>query len=508
MKLLYRIVNVVKFKLPFPPDSTEQKVNYNSKTVSPTPLKSEKTESFQKLPSPPPSPRIIITKIVDKHKRSADNENLKSVVIKKPRCEVTPVLRSPEPILKISPIVSKTKDEPFVKPEHHKRKKGHRKRLIGEITRTAQEDLLKLKVRLTPCPPKVTYNSGQKKDKKEKVRSLSPEVPRFPNNNKQNELSTKQSEIVLTNGNASLSERSEVRPSEVAVEKPAEIKRPDPPGKDEEVLRKLGLVGIDEATKAIEERNKLNNILEATKLLDKDRLEKCLRESKANRKRSLMAEKRMRDTLKSMSNAKEDITVSSTSLLNNNNNTITNDNNNQTKKKEPPPLTPLRNNKRPSVTFAPAPYGVKCDSSMEFNRPLKSNALDLTVCSRKLMKDNKLTGILRTHVPRFDEPKPSEEQPLQRKTPELNLKTLSDAAVSLIDECNAKKLNSSSFKVGNGNTNILRIPQPYPRITNLGIKIKPNQGVRHIPNPQAIVASNHFRNQRSGYYGLSGPQSP
>lgn len=63
--------------------------------------------------------------------------------------------------------------------------------------------------------------------------------------------------------------------------------------------------------------------------LDREKLEKQLRESKANRVRSLLAEKQMRDTLKTMSKTKEEHPAPLPV-------------NTPPKKKGPPPLAPLR----------------------------------------------------------------------------------------------------------------------------------------------------------------------
>lgn len=562
MKLLYRITRIE--------DPTVHKTSNNdcissiidtsssSTTNSATPnsdISSQAIENIQRPPTPPPSPKPAISRTDSMEKSTRPTPptpattvvdqyaSLKDLESKKPLCEVTPVMRAPDP----PPLDGgRSKSGKLPKLEHqHKRKKRRNKRVIAEITTTPMEDMLKLKVRLTPVPPRVTTSTssgGQTKDKLIQMRAVrkektkNPQKHRSPKDNKiivnideEKNISDKESEPTKVEEPISPEKIAPIVVSEKVVVSPVatvEIKQPDKEEtpKNEDVLRKLGLVAISEAKKTRQERTKSPAQSSADKgdpVLEREKLEKQLRESKANRVRSLLAEKQMRDTLKSMmSSSKEAIlpnnaaSTSSSSTARSGTPTT-----NSMKRKQPPPLTPLRNAKRPNVTFAPSPFTTgKYETPLDLSSPSsvsRDNALDLsssvseiTVVHTNLV--NKPVSILRTS----NRPVAEKSKEEGRKSQDLNLRTLSDAAVSLLGDRSGAHVDKSSklspsFIASPGVTGsnmsgkvALRIPQPHQRLTGFGMKIKPNIGVRHIPNPQAVVAS-QYRNQRTGFFNLT-----
>ncbi|KAJ8675884.1 hypothetical protein QAD02_011670 [Eretmocerus hayati] len=492
MKLLYRVTRINEASIQKSPISCPT-TNVSSSPMTTPDTPNQSIENIQRPPTPPPSPKPAISRI-DSHKSSKGAVASGTTItehhheLRKPRCEVTPVMRAPDP-----PPPS-TKPNKLQKLEH-KRKKRRNKRVIAEITTTPREDMLKLKVRLTPCPPRVSSNNVinsnnqvTSKDKlaqlkavrKEKVRDKSNIVPA-----KNCSSSVQKKEETLTvsaKPAASNSDKANLGKVEVESKKTAEVEESP---KNEDVLRKLGLVAISEAVKNRQDKLKGQNAQTGTDGVssaeEREKLEKQLRESKANRVRSLLAEKQMRDTLKSMESGSN-------------------------KRKDPPPLTPLKASKRPNVTFAP-------ETPLDLSSP---NVLDLSsntsetpiIHGTKTKPEEKLVGILRNNLTKSTGEKVKDEV---NKSQNANLKTLSDVAVSrlsgkTLDESSGKQLNFVSNKVTMASPLAskvaLRIPQPHQRLSGFGMKIKPNVGVRHIPNPQAVVAS-QYRNQRSGFYSLT-----
>lgn len=104
------------------------------------------------------------------------------------------------------------------------------------------------------------------------------------------------------------------------------------------------------------------------------------------------------------------------------------------------------------------------------------------------------------------------DQQRSRGPQESNLKTLSDVAVSRLSGCLTEK-NPEALALASASLHAtpskvaLRIPQLHQRIPGFNMKIKPNLGVRHIPNPQAVVAS-QYRNQRASYFNAVSQQPP
>ncbi|XP_015590201.1 cell wall protein DAN4 isoform X2 [Cephus cinctus] len=378
---------------------------------------------------------------------------------KKPRCEVTPVLRTPGP--NSSSIKVKSRGTKVDRLEHHKRRKRRNKRVIAEITTTPREDLLKLKVRLTPCPPRITSeNSTTTKEKLLQMRAVRREKTKSKNSIEENIVdSGEQEETIEQIINSIPDEVVRVAQTLDEQSQSVDIQRPcvknedlnsqrNVETKDEEVLRRLGLVAVAEMTGTSKTYTDSGFSIKCkgtnqSQDYQREALERQLRESKANRVRSLLAEKQMRDALKSiMSKSKEKST-----------------------RKGPPPLAPL----------TLKAFDAKTERPLDLSSGANSSALDLSPGPGVNMHGKML---------RFSPAKPEEG-----KTSDSNLRTLSDAAVSLLG-------TRTSGKVA------LRIPQP-PRTSNFGIKIKPNLGLRQIPNPQAFVAS-QYRNQRtSALFGNS-----
>ena len=580
MNLLYRIIRVDK-TTPAKPATNCYNSNSSGSGTTPTATNPDTSnqaiENIQRPPTPPPSPKPTISRMdqLDKSPRSATvvdqySSAKEHEALKKPRCEVTPVMRAPDP----PPIEDRSRSGKPPKLEHqHKRKKKRNKRVIAEITTTPREDLLKLKVRLTPCPPRDTKDklmqirsarkeklkgSSQKHRTREHKESVEIEEIMEVEKVEEEKKEEKEEEKKIEGGKEEVTEKMEISPvipaeketiKVVEIEKvpePAPIEKVEEPKKqpvreespkNEEVLRRLGLVATSEVTKNRQER--VNSPArsgddKADPALEREKLEKQFRESKANRVRSLLAEKQMRDTLKSiMSNSKESTSSSTTapptptpapapqqqqqqpqqqpSTSTRSATPITN----SAKRKEPPPLTPLRSAKRANVTFAPTTFTTgKFESPLDLSRPqnlskdvITSGMSDVTIT--RCNPEDVPVSILKNSLSRaaaaaaaMDKPK---DEP--RKTQDLNLRTLSDAAVSLIDRTGVDKSKLPASFVNLPGSSIgksvaLKIPQPHQRITGFGVKIKPNIGVRHIPNPQAIVAS-QYRHQRAGYFHMA-----
>ncbi|CAK9827218.1 Polycomb complex protein BMI-1 [Anthophora retusa] len=546
-------------------------------------------ENIQRPPTPPPSPKpaqeceVEARRILDSNTeppRSLESnlERDKEPKTKKPRCEVTPVMRTPDlvPIQTThAPESSKTKE--LARLEHRKRRKRRNKRVIAEITTTPREDLLKLKVRLTPCPPRITSStgSGQTKEKllqmravrREKIKattisqqrstgvlireegasskenigetdetieeiidSIPDEVVRIAQNiTTQGEEASASVERVDQRSTASSckssSKKEDVEPEGTKATEQAEVERPK---KDEEILRRLGLVAVNEASEKTKQR--AQNSGEKIDNLDREKLEKQLRESKANRVRSLLAEKQMRDALKSiMSKTKED---NSTAVQVNT----------PPKKKGPPPLAPLRvaklsgfatssailesNNSKYEIPLDLSSGGTVHNNVLDLSANLLTNNFSSTSpssssssspsssssssssspCSVSLLNPRASRtaitagGLLRGNAKDLE----------QRRGQDSNLVTLSDAAVSLLSGCITDKNSVDPLVLSSANLAskvALRIPQPHQRISGFGMKIKPNLGIRHIPNPQAVVAS-QYRNQRVSYFNTASQQPP
>lgn len=653
------------------PKSTGSTSNVNDQT--------KETESVETEESHPASPtgnaasQSDANNIVSGVETSGSGHGTK---IKKPRCEVTPVMRAPGPQGSgVSPALTgegNNKGSSKVgRMEHHKRRKRRNKRLIAEITTTPREDLLKLKVRLTPCPPRITSSAGSAKEKvlqlravrREKIkhnaaseRNQSPPPPPPPilplvtqsQTNVQMPLTpppsasaetatmpiimeakvkeTEQQEetieeiidgipdevvrvaqqnmngcntavasspasgeadkikssavAVLTDKNKPApapapvhNEKAEADvkadskkklPAEVEIigsssgngvvvvsvkdnksqqgaEPPLSLSTPTPTPKPkpttttqqqqekpkDEVMRRLGLVAISEASKNRQDKIRASQIGggSGTGGIDyhRESLERQLRESRANRVRSLLAEKQMRDALKSMMSKSVKPGKGSGS--------------GNGPKKGPPPLAPLTPKQGSNFSNPPKsshPVNHPQISSRD-NRettgknetPLdlsKAHALDLSPAP----SGSGNPAITSTTFPATVHPKSRSNKESKagagaggvtgngkstedKKNQDLNLRTLSDAAVSLL---------STGPATGDGRTTIgnstvlsnkvaLRIPQPHQRISGFGngMKIKPNLAVRHIPNPQAFVAS-QYRNQRNNFFTTVQQQPP
>ncbi|KAK2583333.1 hypothetical protein KPH14_009334 [Odynerus spinipes] len=575
-------------------------------------------ENIQRPPTPPPSPKPVQENDAEPPRRTFDGgteapraletakEREKETKSKKPRCEVTPVMRAPDPV-GISSIAiqqsnhssesSRTKE--LARLEHRKRRKRRNKRVIAEITTTPREDLLKLKVRLTPCPPRITSSSssGQTKEKLLQMRAVRREKIKASAMSQQRSIALPREEgNAGKEGHAAESEETiediiDCIPDEVVRvaqnitappqedgtrEKKEDQKSPkvlvrrkeesqtetrkspieevgttaDRPKKDEEILRRLGLVAINEANESLRDKTKQRgqNYNEKPNDLDREKLEKQLRESKANRVRSLLAEKQMRDALKGiMSKTKEEGSSSSSAQGSGTTSSATP----CPKKKGPPPLAPLR------VAKPSSGFGVT-STMVESNNPKYETPLDLS--SAGTVNDNvlDLSSTLQSSSIGFSasssssSPSPSSSSsscssssssssssictppslPLlrpqqnsltmggflrkskeleQRRGQDTNLRTLSDAAVSRLSGCIPGKNSVEPLLLGTSaiaaSKVALRIPQPHHRISGYGMKNKPNLGVRHIPNPQAVVAS-QYRNQRAIYFNALSQHPP
>ncbi|XP_015181129.1 PREDICTED: probable WRKY transcription factor protein 1 [Polistes dominula] len=381
-------------------------------------------ENIQRPPTPPPSPKPVQenevesrrtfntgTETVPHRALESSKERDKETKSKKPRCEVTPVMRAPDPVGISSSVTmqqnnnnhasesSRTKE--LARLEHRKRRKRRNKRVIAEITTTPREDLLKLKVRLTPCPPRITSSSsgGQAKEKllqmravrREKIKAScalsqqrSVNLSRDENTSKEIPMESEETiediidcipdEVVRVAQNISIPQNShdekkshEKKDNQKSSPKVSIRQKDDTPKlsieeakgtttttttttlttlttttttttstaivaatattipmerpkKDEEILRRLGLVAINEANESLRDKSKQRgqNYNDKPNDLDREKLEKQLRESKANRVRSLLAEKQMRDALKGIMSTKtkeeiNTITITTTS---------------------------------------------------------------------------------------------------------------------------------------------------------------------------------------------------
>lgn len=551
-------------------------------------------ENIQRPPTPPPSPkpsrepeaeaRRILESNMDLSRALETNvDRDKETKTKKPRCEVTPVMRTPDSLTGLSAnnhqSQENTKSKDLTKLEHRKRRKRRNKRVIAEITTTPREDLLKLKVRLTPCPPRITSGasgggndgSGQKtKDKLLQMRAVRREKIKTIGQQQQQRSAVSREETgfkeCAMEAEETIEDIIDSIPDEVvriaqniggqseeaATERVTSKEEPEPklkppenndePKKDEEILRRLGLVAINEASGDNSLRDKAKQRAQSgadrTDSLDREKLEKQLRESKANRVRSLLAEKQMRDALKSiMSKTKEERAIVSAS---------TSTSVSALKKKGPPPLAPLRVAKPSS--FAGSNNVLVSNTTSKYETPLdlssggtiNNNVLDLSstlptslatpsssssssssspsssssssssfssysissLSSSRLTRPAIIAGNFLRKSKELD----------QRRGQESNLRTLSDAAVSLLSGCLTEKNSMEPLALAPANIAAagkvaLRIPQPHQRITGFGMKIKPNLGVRHIPNPQAVVAS-QYRNQRASYFNAVSQQPP
>lgn len=582
----------------------------------------------------------------------------RGVKVKKPRCEVTPVMRAPGPFGSPQELAS-NKPRKVPRLEHHKRRKRRNKRLIAEITTTPREDLLKLKVRLTPCPPRITSGtSGSAKEKllqmravrREKIKNNTcvdqrPQTPpsmpltpppsasaekilppliaapvnsvksnttmviedtvqvkqkpvgtgkETPNviqeskeetiediidgipdevvtvaqnmNNNCNKQKQKQQQQQQSSDEVVIIKEKEVK-TLTTVEKPAalvqvtdESKNLDsrqvlgkekPEGsssspqiierpKDAEVLRRLGLVAISEASKTLQDkiRGSQSGGVGGSKSggidYHRESLERQLRESKANRVRSLLAEKQMRDALKSIMSKSKGVKGSNNSSSGSTG-----------PKKGPPPLAPLTlkqgfsvppktahpvqilprggtgKNEKPldlssgaqnALDLSPTPSS--SSSSSNTNNPtITSTTYNSTPSVVKPIR-SKSNGSNQVQLIHHQRKSSNGGEIEVKKNQDLNLRTLSDAAVSLLGTSPAPTTSSSEVRITNstiltGNKVALRIPQPHQRLSGFGngMKIKPNLAVRHIPNPQAFVAS-QYRNQRTNFFNSMQQQPP
>ncbi|XP_076633164.1 uncharacterized protein LOC143347658 [Colletes latitarsis] len=579
MKLFYRMARKTDV-VPVPRVSS-----YNDETTK----DATTMENIQRPPTPPPSPkpvqeceveacRILESSTEPPRSLETNLERDKEPKAKKPRCEVTPVIRTPDLVsmqTNHAPEGSKTKE--LARLEHRKRRKRRNKRVIAEITTTPREDLLKLKVRLTPCPPRITSStgSGQAKEKllqmravrREKIKgtgigqqrsssslvrdegagakenigeteetieeiidSIPDEVVRIAQN-----ITTPGEEASAEQRGATSTCRStpkskEETESEAA--KPSEEIVGERPKKDEEILRRLGLVAVNEANDKTKQRAQNNS--EKVEHLNREKLEKQLRESKANRVRSLLAEKQMRDALKSIMSKTKEEQPSSVQV------------NAVPKKKGPPPLAPLRVAKPSGFAASSAilePNNSKYETPLDLSSggTVHNNVLDLSAnlsignfCSLSSSSSSSSStpspcssssssGSSSSSVPSLNPRTPrstiapggllrgkTKNPDQQQRGQESNLVTLSDAAVSLLSGCITDKNSVDPLVLGSANIAskvALRIPQPHQRISGFGMKIKPNLGVRHIPNPQAVVAS-QYRNQRASYFNTASQQPP
>ncbi|XP_043481389.1 probable serine/threonine-protein kinase nek3 [Leptopilina heterotoma] len=543
----------------------------------------EVIENIQRPPTPPPSPKPIshtdasLPLEKGRSHTSTNVECVKEPEVKKPRCEVTPVMRAPDPPgnninnnnNNHLPTDNAPKPDKVAKLEHHKRRKRRNKRVIAEITTTPREDLLKLKVRLTPCPPRITSSTNnQTKEKLLQMRAVRREKIKTTSN-KQRNNSTRDDNTIPENTTTTTTTKDTQKteesieeiidgipdeivkiaqninsqtktttttvaahPEVIAIEKnetnneQSTIDEDKP--KDEEVLRRLGLVAINETNKTHRDKMKISQNNEKEESLNREKLEQQLRESKANRVRSLLAEKQMRDALKSMMSNSKDKTGGNT------NNTV----GNNIKRKGPPPLAPLRSTKRTNNNIAYSSsnsFTQKCEIPLDLssssgsggsgssaaNNSIKigNNILDLSPNpggsskgkNNKINSNESRISAIGISAKSKDE---HHHQQQQRKSQDLNLRTLSDAAVSLLSDCGggggattASTKSTTSETIITGSMNVgskvaLRIPQPHQRISGFGMKIRPNLGIRHIPNPQAVVAS-QYRNQRAGFFNVS-----
>nr|XP_033330213.1 polycomb group protein Psc-like isoform X2 [Megalopta genalis] len=555
-------------------------------------------ENIQRPPTPPPSPkpvqecevearRILESSTEPARSLETNLERDKEPKAKKPRCEVTPVMRTPDLVpLQPNHVPESSKSKELARLEHRKRRKRRNKRVIAEITTTPREDLLKLKVRLTPCPPRITSASaaGQTKEKllqmravrREKIKATAMGQQRSASSAVREEgakegigeteetieeiIDSIPDEVVRIAQNISTqaeepgAERPEQRSAPVACRppplkskeeaepettKPAEQAETERPKKDEEILRRLGLVAVKEANDKFREKAKqrAQNNSEKIDSLDREKLEKQLRESKANRVRSLLAEKQMRDTLKSIrSKTKEEQPPPPVQV------------NAVPKKKGPPPLAPLRVAKPSGFATSSAilePNNSKYETPLDLSSggtTVHNNVLDLSAnlsanlsagnfstssCSSSSSSSSSSSPSSSTSSSSSCSPSLNPRPPRpgiatgsllrgkakdldQRRGQESNLVTLSDAAVSLLSGCIGDKSSVDPLVLSSANIAskvALRIPQPHQRISGFGMKIKPNLGIRHIPNPQAVVAS-QYRNQRASFFNTASQQPP
>lgn len=579
-------------------------------------------ENIQRPPTPPPSPKPN-----REHEEEAcnteppraleTNVNVrdKEIKTKKPRCEVTPVMRTPDPPSTIELSTSnrhrsleKTKSKDMARLEHRKRHKRH-KRVIAEITTVPREDLLKLKVRLTPCPPRITSGAtggggggsgggtnSQTKEKllqmravrRDKLKAIAVQQ-RSPTSTLARE-ETKSKDCVIAETEETIEDIIDSIPDEVVhiaqninnqneetkfkecttakkinketVERtktPENSDESESPKKDEEILRRLGLVAVNEASSDRTAKQRTQISTDKADNLNHDKLEKQLRENKANRVRSLLAEKKMRDALKTIISKKEELTPSviktPASVLTSAAAPVTVATPVPTapvavpvtpKMKEPPPLTPIRVAK--SSSFA-ATSVIVSNITSKYETPLDLSSGGTTINDNDNDNDNVLdlsaTLPSGNHLPSFSSSSSSSltsssssslpplsklsarsttgaggtvgtvvrkskelEQQRGKGQQESNLKTLSDVAVSRmssteknppapVESLASANVNAAANKVA------LRIPQPHHRISGFGMKSKPNLGVRHIPNPQVVVSQ--YRNQKllqRNYYNI------
>lgn len=566
-------------------------------------------ENMQRPPTPPPSPKLSREpeaearaapeppRVVETNVDVRDKE----IKTKKPRCEVTPVMRAPDPptgglaASNHHQSTESAKSKDLTRLEHRKRRKRRNKRVIAEITTTPREDLLKLKVRLTPCPPRITSGTAtgggsgavgacsQTKEKLLQMRAVRREKIKAIGQQRSKTSSLAREEVgpkecVAIETEETIEDIIDSIPDEVvriaqnisnqnedvAADRMTGKKEAEPasntsdngelekPKKDEEILRRLGLVAINEAGGNKTAKQRAQSGTDKTDSLDREKLEKQLRESKANRVRSLLAEKQMRDALKSiMSKTKEE---RSSSAVGASASTTISVSLSAPKKKEPPPLAPLRVAK-PSGFAATSGVLVMSNTTSKYETPLdlssggttvNDNVLDLSATlpsggqpatfsssSSPSSSSSSSSSLSSCSIPSLSSSLSSSRSPARpaiggannffRKSKDLdqqrgrgqqesNLKTLSDVAVSRLSGCLTEKnpeplalastnLHTTSSKVA------LRIPQLHQRIPGFNMKIKPNLGVRHIPNPQAVVAS-QYRNQRASYFNAVSQQPP
>lgn len=633
MRLLYRVMRKEEVA------SISKVSSYKEAAIKDVP---PVIENIQRPPTPPPSPKpsreqqepqVSVEPPRALESTTSVDVRDKEIKSKKPRCEVTPVMRTLEPPSTTELSTSNrrqslesAKSKDVARLEHRKRHKRRNKRVIAEITTTPREDLLKLKVRLTPCPPRITSGTagsnssgsgaiGANSHSKEKllqmravrreklktivkqraavanplireetkpndyvgeleetiediIDSIPDEVVRIAQNinNQNEETSPKPKESVPAEKKTSEETAESTKTSE------SKVDEPERPKKDEEILRRLGLIAVNEASDRLAKQRAQSDADRADSL-DRERLEKQLRESKANRVRSLLAEKQMRDALKTIMSTKEELASSviktPTSVLGSHSVSatvvapapvaapVT------PKKKEPPPLTPLRVAKPSgfaatsvivsnitskyetpldlssggtavsdkvldlSATLPSGGGGQSTLPSSSSSSPVPSSSPPSSSSSSSSSSPSPMSSVpllpsSKLPVPTSKPPLPSlkpparpgaagsfvrkskePEQPRVKGPQESNLRTLSDAAVSRLSGCLVEKnqptvesptlpsatTNATTSKVA------LRIPQPHHRLSGFGMKIKPNLGVRHIPNPQAVVVS-QYRNQK------------
>ncbi|XP_070149553.1 polycomb group protein Psc isoform X1 [Polyergus mexicanus] len=568
-------------------------------------------ENMQRPPTPPPSPKL--SREPEAEPRAAEPPRVletsidardKETKTKKPRCEVTPVMRAPDPptgglaASNHHQSAESAKSKDLTRLEHRKRRKRRNKRVIAEITTTPREDLLKLKVRLTPCPPRITSGTAtgggaggvgagnQTKEKllqmravrREKIKAIGQQRSKASSMARE-EIGPKEcaaieteetiediidsipDEVVRIAQNISnqnedvaadrMTGTKEAEPSNNISENNGE---PEKPKKDEEILRRLGLVAINEAGSNKTAKQRAQSAADKTDSLDREKLEKQLRESKANRVRSLLAEKQMRDALKSiMSKTKEERASSVVSTPASAPMSVSIS---SPKKKEPPPLAPLRVAK-PSGFAATSGVLMVSNTTSKYETPLdlssggttvNDNVLDLSATlpgsgqpatfssssSPSSSSSSSSSSSPSSSMPSLSSSLPSSRPPGRpaisgasffrkskeldqqrgRGQQELNLRTLSDVAVSRLSGCLTEKNPvTEPLALASGNLHAtpskvaLRIPQLHQRIPGFNMKIKPNLGVRHIPNPQAVVAS-QYRNQRASYFNAVSQQPP